>query len=550
MLRLVPVAVALSLLAAACSTEPEVTAPLTSGAPTTPATSTSPPTTAPPTTSTAPPATSATTAAVATTTSSTLPTQLTTTSTPTTTALQSPPVVAMAPIDQFMVAIEAVIAGDMDMTECLAGELGMSNFISIKDRQPTDAELEMVAPCLVGISGTSSPAVGAGLETSTSGPLSWPDDVGVSHFGHISSGVDGGPGGWRRPHPGPFIWGEIEREPGRYSWRQTDRVVSKMQDDRVGIISTIWPFADWDQYSCHANEPKYPAMLGELGDSLYPPCDMDAYGAWVQATVERYDGDGIDDMPGLAYPIRHWEVANEPEMQGPESMSFFQGDPNSYLELLTATSSAIRAADSEASVLLGGQAGMFGFMVDYWIPVLEGASGLFDIGNIHSISSDDSFFSGQYRNFLDAFDYSTTPFWVTEAEIGAMPGSSRSEDELAQLAFTGSVISFLYGAEVVVIAGAAYGRPRVSQAIRDAWEAVVDAVGVFDAVTPLSSTSARFDMPDGSTVYALWNGAVLPSEVTGLVRVVRYDGLEASVDTATIDAASASLPIFVMVSQS
>ncbi len=118
-------------------------------------------------------------------------------------------------------------------------------------------------------------------------------------------------------------------------------MVSTMQYDRVGVISTIWPFADWDQDSCHTNEPKYPAMFGELGDSLYPPCDMDAYGAWVQTTVKRYDGDGIDDMPGLACPIRHWEAASEPEMQGPESMSFFQGDPTSYLELLTATSSAI-----------------------------------------------------------------------------------------------------------------------------------------------------------------------------------------------------------------
>jgi hypothetical protein len=200
-------------------------------------------------------------------------------------------------------------------------------------------------------------------------------------------------------------------------------------------------------------------------------------------------------------------------------------------------------------VLLGGQAEMFGFIVDYWIPALEGASGLFDIGNIHSISNDDSFFSGQHRNFLDAFGYSTT-FWVTEAEVGAIPGSSRSEDELAQPAFTGSVISFLYGAEVVVKAGASYGRPRVSQAIRDAWEVVVDAIGEFEAVTPLSSTSTRFDMLDDSIVYALWNGSVLSSEVVGLVRIVRYDGLEASVNATTIDAASASLPIFVMLSQS
>jgi hypothetical protein len=79
---------------------------------------------------------------------------------------------------------------------------------------------------------------------------------------------------------------------------------------------------------------------------------------------------------------------------------------------------------------------------------------------------------------------------------------------------------------------------------------VVDAIGEFEAVTPLSSTSTRFDMLDDSIVYALWNGSVLSSEVVGLVRIVRYDGLEASVNATTIDAASASLPIFVMLSQS
>ena len=43
-------------------------------------------------------------------------------------------------------------------------------------------------------------------------------------------------------------------------------------------------------------------------------------GAWPRALdfanafgryVERYDGDGIDDMPGLATPIHHWEIFEE-----------------------------------------------------------------------------------------------------------------------------------------------------------------------------------------------------------------------------------------------
>jgi len=48
---------------------------------------------------------------------------------------------------------------------------------------------------------------------------------------------------------------------------------------------------------------------------LGPPCNVSDYSRFVGAVIERYDGDGIDDMPGLRYPILHWEVFNEPAMK-------------------------------------------------------------------------------------------------------------------------------------------------------------------------------------------------------------------------------------------
>ncbi|MBI2439784.1 MAG: hypothetical protein HYV35_00245, partial [Lentisphaerae bacterium] len=35
------------------------------------------------------------------------------------------------------------------------------------------------------------------------------------------------------------------------------------------------------------------------------------YAGVVSNLVERYDGDGLNDMPGLTYPIRVWELVNE-----------------------------------------------------------------------------------------------------------------------------------------------------------------------------------------------------------------------------------------------
>jgi len=68
--------------------------------------------------------------------------------------------------------------------------------------------------------------------------------------------------------------------------------------------------------------------------------------------VERYDGDGQDDMPGLKYPIKYWEVANEPEMQR-EPLILFQGSSKDYFEILKATYQAVKEADSQGYAVQG-----------------------------------------------------------------------------------------------------------------------------------------------------------------------------------------------------
>jgi len=340
-----------------------------------------------------------------------------------------------------------------------------------------------------------------------------------------------------------FSWGLIEVDPGNYNWRDTDKMVRVMQKDRVAVLTTLWPFADWDQETCHGDQPKAKPTFPELGDSLYAPCDIGAYTAWLEATVERYDGDGLNDMPGLEYPMRHWEVANEPEMQKP-GLTFFQEDSAAYLDLLRESYKAIKAADPLSVVLLGGQAGMFDSMVEYWEPILQEAHEFFDVGNIHSIRSSNTFFSAEYRAFLDRHGHQEKPFWVTEALIGESSLQGGSEEELAQIAFTGSVVSFVNGAEVVIIAGAVYDRPKIPQNVSETWETVISTIGNFESVTGLAENSTRFDMPNGATVYAIWAGAGLPADVTGTVLTRLYDGSEATLDASLV---AAEVPTFVLI---
>ena len=41
------------------------------------------------------------------------------------------------------------------------------------------------------------------------------------------------------------------------------------------------------------------------------PEHLDAYARWVSALVERYDGDGKGDLPGLVRPVRYYEIGGE-----------------------------------------------------------------------------------------------------------------------------------------------------------------------------------------------------------------------------------------------
>ena len=281
-----------------------------------------------------------------------------------------------------------------------------------------------------------------------------------------------------------------------------------------------------------------------MGQRLYSPCEPQAYAAWLDAVVERYDGDGVDDMPGLQYPVRHWEILNEPEMQGPD-LTFFQEDSAAYLELLKLSYTTIKAADPNAVVLTGGQAGMQSEFVAYWRPVLVGGGSHFDVGNVHSIGSDEDFFAPDYRAFLDGLGYGAKPFWVTEALVGSPPGSAPiSEDGLARITLTGFASAFGAGAQVILNVGAHDPTGGPGQGSEDAFQLMARTIGDFTSATGLADNAVRFDMPDRSTVYALWDGARLPQNVTGVVNLITYSGEESTSDAGAV---TASVPVLVIV---
>ena len=234
-------------------------------------------------------------------------------------------------------------------------------------------------------------------------------------------------GAWARPHPGPFSWQRIEPSEGTYSFRDIDFWVLEAQKNNVSLLGTIWPYADWDQAKCRdascevsAQDQFYPRDVSDgIPKSRCKPCDMSSYEAFLAKLVERYDGDGKEDMPGLILPVLHWEILNEPSMSAPD-LTFFKGTEQDYGEVLNASHRAITGACERCVIVQGGAAGIHSEALFFWEEVFRlGGAQYYDVANIHYINNGDVN-NLNVASFLRAMRSRAVrgmPIWVTEAQF-------------------------------------------------------------------------------------------------------------------------------------
>ncbi len=149
---------------------------------------------------------------------------------------------------------------------------------------------------------------------------------------------------WTRGHTVAFPampYNRFVKESG--SFRRVDAWVRAVQSAGMQAVGMVGP---------------WPGNRTQQFTDKYTPSDMDGYLDYVRAMVERYDGDGVEDMPELRAPIRHWEVDNEPDLKSTGSPRSTEATgfcpPKEYAAVLVATSGAIRDAYPEAVVLNGG----------------------------------------------------------------------------------------------------------------------------------------------------------------------------------------------------
>ena len=289
---------------------------------------------------------------------------------------------------------------------------------------------------------------------------------------------------WVRPHPGPFVWNNIEKEKGIFSWDKADEYVIYAQNNNQTTIATIWPYSNWEQKSCKRKKARSP-FGKRFAKYLSKPCSMENYKIFLSALVDRYDGDGTNDMPGLTKPIVYWEVMNEPEFK-----MFFKGTEDEFVEIFNFSSKLIKSKQKDAVIIMAGAAGMFPESKKFWKSALPKIKNDFDIANMHHITPPDGkcdkdFWVGEFSELLQSLKIDK-PIWVTEAMIGVCK------------VIPAYINAFASGAEVIIDVGVNAPGMKMSKGSRKKLNNFINEVDGFKSVKLISKKKAEFILNDGS----------------------------------------------------
>ena len=312
--------------------------------------------------------------------------------------------------------------------------------------------------------------------------------VAESRFGDLTELRDermrGKDNQWVRPHPGPFIWNGIEREKGVFSWEAADKYIVYAQEHNQKTIATIWPHANWEQKSCKRKKARSP-FGRKFTKYLSKPCSMEDYKNFLIKLVDRYDGDGKNDMPGLTKPIIHWQIMNEPEFK-----MFFKGTEDDFVEIFNFSSKLIKSKQTDAVIIMAGAAGMFPENKKYWKSALPKIKDHFDIAAIHHITPPDGkcdkeFWVDEFSSLLKSLNIKK-PIWVTEAMIGKCK------------VLSSYINAFVNGAEIIIDVGVNAPGMKMSKRSRKKLNEFIEKIDGFKSVKLVSEKQAEFIMKHDS----------------------------------------------------
>jgi hypothetical protein len=162
-----------------------------------------------------------------------------------------------------------------------------------------------------------------------------------------------------------FSWDVIEPSDDLYTWDAYDAVVDAYEEHDVQMLGLLTYSSSWASSNPSSEDSEF-----------YPP-DVDAWADYVGSVAARYAG-----------RVDTWEIWNEPNHDG-----FWKGELEDYAELLEIAADAIRAANPDARIVLGGLSGSDRDFLDELYSTLVDPS-IIDVVAIHP-----------YRVVGDNFNY-------------------------------------------------------------------------------------------------------------------------------------------------
>lgn len=123
-------------------------------------------------------------------------------------------------------------------------------------------------------------------------------------------------------------WWAIQPQPDIWRWELMDEMVDAFAADGIEMQVLLGYSVRW---------AVDPAIKGHGKDVLFAAPDLDAWRAYVAASVKRYQG-----------RVRLWEVWNEPDL------TFWRGTTEQYIALARVAIEEIRRADPAARIMTGG----------------------------------------------------------------------------------------------------------------------------------------------------------------------------------------------------
>lgn len=139
--------------------------------------------------------------------------------------------------------------------------------------------------------------------------------------------------GWARPIGDVFAQETVERQKGNYDFSTPDAAVRKLQAAGLRIFGTLFP----------TGMPRIPQSV-----------DIKSFENYVKVVVDRYNGDGKNDMPGLATKITHWQVGIEPFCTTAGESCY-----KNFFDLVKTAYQAAKSVDASLMISPGGPAPIF-----------------------------------------------------------------------------------------------------------------------------------------------------------------------------------------------